>query len=161
MNGAMMLMDAAAGGGVSPEVVGAIVAAVVVGLLGGGAGGIAMGRRARVDAKIEDQFLSRREFDKWQVEVGRSLAKLELRVEASLQRVFDKIDERDRVYAVRMAEMQDKLADSIKETAANAYTGRGKLWDAVQAHGERLATMESTCLERHHACTPGAKQTGQ
>jgi hypothetical protein len=131
-----MIFLAEATSGLSPEMVGILIGGIITSLIGGGFLGKKVSDSSKVSTTIDgqplmvrmqDEFVTRREFEGLEARMASDIREMK----GLWREALNKIEERDRA-----------LTEAIKETAENAYNGRGKLWDKVNDHGARLKSVE-------------------
>lgn len=88
--------------------------------------------------KMEDHFVTRREFDTF---------KVELRVDVSdmkgmVSQIATKMDERDKRYQDKLDERDSRLSSKIEAVASGAYEARRRIHEKVNDQGERLKSLE-------------------
>ncbi len=81
--------------------------------------------------KMEDHFVTRREFENHEARLSRDMAEMK----GLFRETQTLVRERD-----------EKLTEAIKQTAENAYNGRSKIWkkvnDMAEIHGARIKSLE-------------------
>lgn len=123
--------------GLEPATVGTIIGSVVLSLLGGGLIGKKVTENKMtvepqpqpqaLAVKMEEHFVTRREFDKLEGVVAVNSNKME----ALFEKAVEKMEER-----------HDRLTESIDKTSKNAYEGRARIWKEVNDQGSRLKSVE-------------------
>jgi hypothetical protein len=131
-----MIFLAEVAAGIAPETVGILIGSTIAALIGGGFIGKKVSDSTKVSTTIDgqplmvrmqDEFVTRREFEGLEARMASDIREMK----GLWREAVNKIEERDRT-----------LTAAIKETAENAYNGRGKLWDKVNDHGARLKSVE-------------------
>jgi hypothetical protein len=95
--------------------------------------------------KMEDHFVTRREFDTFKGEIRVDVAEMK----GLFGRLNDKFDERDKRYQDKADERDERLSKKIESVASGAYEARRRIHEKVNEHGERLKSLEDrTPLKR-------------
>lgn len=94
--------------------------------------------------KMEDHFVTRREFDDARRAQERDIAKLE----GMAARIFEKIDERDTKLTENIERLSQTTMAAIKESSTQAYNGRARLHENLNQVRDRVAKVE----ERAEIC---------
>lgn len=102
-------------------------------------------RRQKVDitnnplaVKMEDHFVTRREFDTFKVEIRNDVTD----IKGLFGRLTDKFDERDKRYQDKIEERDSRLSQKIEAVASGAYEARRRIHEKVNDQGERLKSLE-------------------
>ncbi len=88
--------------------------------------------------KMEDHFVTRREFEKLETTVLIGATKME----QLFTRAVEKIEERDERLSLRIDDRDERLTSKIEGVANTAYQGRQKIHIKVNDYGERLKSLE-------------------
>lgn len=88
--------------------------------------------------KMEDHFVTRREFDNFKGEVRIDVTEMK----GLFGRLTDKFDERDKRYQDKIEERDIKLSSKIESVASGAYEARRRIHEKVNDQGERLKSLE-------------------
>jgi hypothetical protein len=132
---------------------GTIITGFVVAVIGaiGAAAANVMGRRSGraevtignnpLGVRVEDHFVSRREFDELKIQVAGNMQKVEGLFAQTMQAVKDGTAATDR----RIENQNKRLGDTIEKVAKAAYDGRGKIWNKVNDQAEKMAVLQERC----------------
>lgn len=99
--------------------------------------------------KLEDHFVTRREFDTFKGEIRTDVAD----IKGLFGRLTDKFDERDKRYQDKIEERDSRLSQKIEAVASGAYEARRRIHEKVNDQGERLKSLEDR--------TPVKRASGQ
>jgi hypothetical protein len=88
--------------------------------------------------KMEDHFVTRREFDTFRGEVRNDVTEMKGTVIA----LATKMDERDKRYQDKQDERDERFTVKIEAIASGAYDARRRIHEKVNAQGERLKSIE-------------------
>jgi hypothetical protein len=125
----MMLELLATGeAGMPMDMVAGLVIAIVVSLTGGGVIGKKIADARKVTVTMEEQFVSRREFEKHQAATDAGFIKLE----GIMTRQADRVETKHL-----------ELLATIERAAKTGVDGRVALWNELNAQGKRLAATEA------------------
>lgn len=91
--------------------------------------------------RMADEFVTRREFEKFEASMGVSLTKLEGMFLQTMQAVQASNASTDK----RMENMNKRVGENIEKVAKAAYEGRGKIWNKVNQQGEEMARLTERC----------------
>jgi membrane-bound lytic murein transglycosylase B len=119
---------ATASAGMPFDQVAGLVIAIVVAMGGGGVIGKKISDARKVTVTMEEQFISRREFERHQAETSADFIKLESLITRQADRVETKHLE---------------LLATIERAAKTGVDGRVALWNELNAQGKRLAATEA------------------
>jgi hypothetical protein len=125
---ALLTLLAQTSGGISPQDVGIIIAAVLGALGIGAVGGNKIANAKRVSVSMEEQFVSRREFDAINAQNSTAITRLE----GIILRGADRVEEKHL-----------ELLATIERAAKTGTDGRVALWNELNAQGKRLAATEA------------------
>lgn len=103
--------------------------------------GFQIGKR-RVSVSFEEQFVSRREFERLESQVTANMTE----VKGLFQQTMQVIKDGAAVTERRIENQNKRLSESIEKVAKGAYDGRGKIWNRVnddsKAFAEDLAVLK-------------------
>jgi hypothetical protein len=88
--------------------------------------------------KMEDHFVTRREFDNFRSEVRIDVTE----IKGLFGRLTDKFDERDKRYQDKLEDRDLKLSAKIEAVASGAYEARRRIHEKVNDQGERIKSLE-------------------
>lgn len=88
--------------------------------------------------KMEDHFVTRREFDTFKTDVRVDITDIKGVVNGAIS----KMDERDKRYQDRLDKRDEAYNGKMEAIASGAYEGRRRIHDKVNNHGERLKSLE-------------------
>lgn len=132
------------GGGMSPEVVGAIIASVIISLVSGGLLGkkVSDSSKTTIDpqplmVKMQEDFVTRREFDKLETVVAVNAAKSE----GYLRQASEQMEKSVAALSKSMERQNERLTGKIEEVARGAFDGRRRIHDNVNEQGQKIAAL--------------------
>jgi hypothetical protein len=88
--------------------------------------------------KMEDHFVTRREFDTFKGELRVDVAD----IKGIVGQIATKMDERDKRYQDKLDERDIRLSAKIEAVASGAYEARRRIHEKVNDQGERLKSLE-------------------
>lgn len=88
--------------------------------------------------RMEDHFVTRREFDTFRGEVRLDIVDMKGVVKGAVE----KFDERDKRYQDRMDKRDETYNAKMEAIASGAYEARRRIHEKVNNHGERLKSLE-------------------
>lgn len=88
--------------------------------------------------KMEDHFVTRREFDTFKGEIRVDV----MDMKGTVEKLAVKMDERDKRYQDKLDERDSRLSAKIEAVASGAYEARRRIHEKVNNHGERLKSLE-------------------
>ena len=142
----MNMLAEVTAGGISPETVGVIIASVIVALLSGGMLGkkVSDSSRTVIDpqplmVKMQEDFVTRREFDKLDTVVTVNAAK----AEGYLRQATDQMDRAVTNLTKTISRQNETLSSEIAAVAKGAYEGRQRIHNKVNDQGEQIAKLEA------------------
>ena len=146
---AFIIAETAAGGGISPESVGAIIAAVITGLLGGGL----IGKKLTsvkvsnnpLEVKEVEEFVTRREFLRLENtmlghigEIKGAMTGSAAKMESLFRETMSAVTAQSTTTNNKMERQHRTQMEEISKVAAAAHAGREKIWIQVN---EQRATL--------------------
>lgn len=141
----MFEMLATASNGIPPETVGIILASVITALIGGGFLGkkVSDSTRTTIDpqplmVKMQEDFVTRREFDKLETLVAVNAAKSE----GYLRQASEQMSTAVSTLIKSMERQNERLSVKIEEVAKAAFEGRRRIHDNVNEQGEQIAKLQ-------------------
>lgn len=88
--------------------------------------------------RMEDHFVTRREFDSFKGELRVDVADMK----GMVGQLATKMDERDKRYQDKLDERDSRLSSKIEAVASGAYEARRRIHEKVNDQGERLKSLE-------------------
>ena len=117
-----------------------------IGTLVAGIAGVRVGKSSSVKIadqpvaiKMEDHFVTRREFDSLKAEIRNDITE----IKGLFHQTMQKIDTQS-----------TNLTKDIRDMGTGAYTGRQKIWDQVNEQRERLGVVEALTQNPKRRNTP-------
>lgn len=99
--------------------------------------------------KMEDHFVTRREFDTFKSELRVDVAE----IKGVVAQLATKMDERDKRYQDKFDERDCRLSAKIEAVASGAYEARRRIHEKVNDQGERLKSLEDRTPARRASGT--------
>ena len=91
-----------------------------------------------LNVKMEDHFVTRREFDHFRGEARIDIVDMKGVVAGAV----NKMDERDKRYQDKMDKRDETFTAKMEAIAGGAYEARRRIHEKVNNHGERLKSLE-------------------
>lgn len=134
------------GAGLDPAMVGTIIASVIVALISGGFLGKKVSDQTRMTidpqpllVKMQEEFVSRREFDKLEVTVAVNATK----AEGYFREASNEMRQAVSSMAKSLERQNERLTAEIGKVASGAYEGRQRIHAKVNEQGEQIASLRS------------------
>lgn len=142
----MNLLAEVTAGGISPETVGVIIASVIIALISGGVLGkkVSDSSRTTIDpqplmVRMQEDFVTRREFDKLETVVAVNAAKSE----GYLRQASEQMEKAVVSLSKSMERSNERLVEQINSVSRGAYEGRQRLHTKVNDQGEQIAKLQA------------------
>lgn len=136
----------------NPDNSGAIITGFVVaviGAIGTALAGIMGKRSGRAEAvqisnqplqvKLEEHFVTRREFDKLEAAMSRDVAEMK----GLFQLTMQKVEDQNKNLTSKIERQGERLSEQIVAVSKGAYEGRKGIHQKLNAQGEQIAALEA------------------
>jgi hypothetical protein len=140
------MFEVIANAGFSPQDVGAVIATLLGGLIAGGFVGkkVSDSNKTTIDpqpllVKMQEEFVSRREFDKLEVTVALNATK----AEGYFREASNEMRQAVSSMAKSLERQNERLTSEISKVAGAAYEGRQRIHAKVNDLGEQIAALRS------------------
>ncbi len=140
------MMANSGGSGLDPAAVGTIIGSVIAALATGGIIGkkVSDSTKTTIDpqplmVKMQEEFVSRREFDKLEITVALNATK----AEGYFREASNEMRQAVSTMAKSLERQNERLTTEIGKVASGAYEGRQRIHQKVNEQGEQIAALRA------------------